>query len=157
MKDWQSSRPLDEKRDAALSEKLGSKTGGFKSLFTPVLANNEADAESAGLVWVSVGWPFLQPHPTCSSPLCSPAAGDPAGSQAAAQWGRLPDQSCLRLLGEEAQELPGALAHPPDQAGEEGRLHQQRPLRGLPQEDGEDADQKGDLAADAAWALTFPP
>lgn len=102
----------------------------------------------------SVWWPSWPPHPRLTFSL-SPAAGDPAGGQAAAQRGRLPDQGRLRLLGEEAQELPGALAHPADQAGEEGWLHQQRPLRGLPQEDWEDADQKGDLAASAACNFTF--
>lgn len=71
------------------------------------------------------------------------SAGLSVGGKAAAERGRLSAEVGVRLLGEEEEELPGSVPDSSDQTGEEGRVHQQRCLRGLQAEDGEDADQEG--------------
>lgn len=76
--------------------------------------------------------------------LCLLTASHYHRSQTATERGWLPPEVSVRLLGEEEEELPGPVAHPPHQVWEEGRLHQQRRLRGLQTTHREDADQEGE-------------
>jgi len=76
--------------------------------------------------------------------LRRPAARQPAGGQAAAEGRRRADQGGVRLLEPQEEKQQGRLPHHQRQAREERRLQHQRPLRGLPPADGEDADQEGE-------------
>lgn len=72
------------------------------------------------------------------------SAGFCVGGEAAAERGRLPVEVGVRLLAEEEEELARSDTHSSHQTGEERRIHQQRRLRGVQTQDGEDADKEGE-------------